>query len=158
MNRDYFNVDIETQTDIRKAICFSPSKRKLFEEAALNRSGCEIQNAHDNADKTLFVSDYSTVKTADLGFPRTNSYKYLTVSEVINEVQVDQKVNVRGLVVLNDTKYVTVAGKNDVPIREGHIIDETASMKITVWREYINIPNNVTYNFLDLLKVRYGAE
>ena len=85
-NKEYFNLDIETQTNVRNAVCFSPSKRLLFNEAALNHTGCEIQNAVDNEDKTLFASDYSTIKTTELGFPRTNTYKYLTLHEVINEV------------------------------------------------------------------------
>ena len=82
---------------------------------------------------------------------------YHTLHEVINEVPVDTRVNVRGLVMLSDTKTVIV-GQNQVPIREGYIVDETGQMKITLWQEYTGIENGKTYDFLQLSKIRYGSQ
>ena len=56
-SKDCFYVDIETQTDIRKGICLSPSKRKVFEEAITNRTGCEISNVCENNDFSMYASD-----------------------------------------------------------------------------------------------------
>ena len=48
-------------------------------------------------------------------------------------------------------------GQNEVPTREGNLIDETGSIKITLWREYTSINSNTTYDFRELVKIRYGS-
>lgn len=67
-NKPYFNIDLETQKDVKSVVCFSPSKHRLFETAANERTGCEIKNVSIKDDKTVFVSDYSTLCTKELGF------------------------------------------------------------------------------------------
>ena len=156
-NQEYFNLDIETQTDVKNVVCFSPSKRALFAEAAETRTGCEIKNAKRNPGNTYFISDYSTVKSLELGFPCTNQYRIHSIVEVINEVALESKVNVSGVLVLNDTRHIMVNGQ-EVPIREGFVIDDTGSIKITLWREYTQLQNNVTYDFLQLIKKKHGSD
>ena len=106
-NRQYFNADLETDSAVKTAVCFSPSKRRLFEESSVNHTGCEIRNASVN-ESTVFVSDYSTVHLKELGFSRTNQYEFLTIANIINEVSLNTKVNAAGAVELEPVRYVTV--------------------------------------------------
>ena len=157
-NRHYFNFDLETSSDVKSVVCFSPSKHKIFEDASNDQSGCEIINATLNNDEsTIYVSDYSTIHTKELGFTRTNQYDFKRISEVVNEVPLDTKVNVQGAVALEETRHVTVNG-DEVAIREGHLIDETGNIKITLWREYTEVESGQTYDFLRLIKIRYAGE
>ena len=156
--QQYFNVDLETENDVKSVVCFSPSKRSLFQSAVETCRGCEIQNVTVKEDEsTVFVSEYSTIRNKELGFRRTNEHDYKTVSEVLNEVPVDTQVNVQGALELDLVRFVTVNGE-EVPIREGHLVDESGNIKITLWREYTELQSGTTYDFLHLIKLRYAGD
>ena len=104
-NKPYFNLDFETENEIKHVVCFSPSKRRLFENAREHHHGCEINNALVKDNNTIFVSDYSTIRPKELGFPVTNEYEYKTVNEVINEVPLDRNVNMHGVLDLDDVRF-----------------------------------------------------
>ena len=60
-NHQYFSLEFETDTIVKKPVCFSPSKRPGIESLALNKSGCVISNAWTKND-ALMISEYSTVE------------------------------------------------------------------------------------------------
>ena len=156
-NRPYFNLDLETENEVINVFCFSPSKRQLFVESANDHTGCEIQNATVKNPTTIFVCDYSTIRAKELGFPRTNTYEFKTVCEVINEVPLNTQVNLHVVVDLTEIRYITV-GNDEVPNRDGFIIDNTANMKLTLRREYTTIESGQTFDFLRLVKIKYAGE
>ena len=51
-NKQYFAMDLETESDIKNVICFSPSKRRLFNDAAVQRTGCKIKKVTQKADES----------------------------------------------------------------------------------------------------------
>ena len=65
------------------------------------------------------------------------------------------KVNVRAAIELEETRHLT---GDEVPIRDGHLIDKTGSIKLTLWREYSEIESGKTYEFLHLMKLKYAGE
>ena len=157
-NKQYFTADLETDSDIKNIVCFSPSKRRLFAEAANQHTGCEIRNVKVKSDdSTVFVSDYSTVQKKQLGFPRTNMYEFKSIADIINEVPLNSQVNAHGVVHVNDVRYVDV-NNDEVPIREGYLSDHGGNIKLTLWREYTEIENGRTYEFLRLIKIKYGGQ
>ena len=155
-NKPYFNADFETDKRVTDLVCFSPSKRELFAQVATNRGGCEITNANTN-DQTIIVSDYSTVRAKELGFTRNSVYTFKTVAEVINEIALDSTINTRGVLALDEVRHLDVSNEK-IPIREGFLIDETGSVKITLWREYTRLEDGVTYDLLKVVKIKYAGE
>ena len=154
--KQYFRLEIQTAKKVDDALCFSPSKRRLFDELCVQRSGCVINNVKKGKD-TLYVNDYSTVEKKELGFSQNPAVEYMRIEQVINQVALDSKVNVKGLVILDDVRIVRVHGE-DVNIREGHLVDETSRIKITLWREYCDLENNTTYNLRNVAKMKYSGE
>ena len=156
-NKPYFNMDIETENkQLQPIVCFSPSKRKLFVDAVANNTGCSITNARVSKDKdTVFVTDYTKVKSTSLGFSPCFEVTYHSIHEAVNEIPLDSKVNVRGVLVLGEPQTVKVFGA-DVPIRNGHICDSSGNIKICLWREYAELENNRTYAFSGLVKGNYN--
>ena len=156
--KPYFWLEIQTADKIDSALCFSPSKRKLFNELCSERRGCSINNVKAG-NHTFYVNDYSTVEEKDLGFVYSTDIDYLTVEQVINQVALDTKVNVRGVVLLQPIHSVRVGDDEDVSIRDGHLVAENASIKLTLWREYCELfEHETTYDFKNLLKMKYSGE
>ena len=118
-------------------------------------NGCNVKLK--SGEKTAFVSNYSTVHQKKLGFPRTNIYKYKSVADIINEVPLNSQVNAHGVVNVKDVKHVTVNNQK-VPIREAYLCDHSGNIILTLWRQYTDIENSKTYQFLRLLKIKYGGD
>ena len=139
-------MNIQSSEKVSPVVCFSPTKRKLFEEAQNNNSGVSLTHVNRGEDETIFVSESSTVKLEKLGFKPDFELPLHSIAEVINEVAVKTKINVCGHVLLDDITSVVVKG-TDIPIRRGHICDKTGSIKLTLWREYVNIKHDTSYTF-----------
>ena len=58
------------------------------------------------------------IKEEKLGFQPNSEISTETIKTIINEVSVKSKVNVNGILLLEDLKHVKVASQ-DVPIRNG---------------------------------------
>ena len=130
--KNYFNMELETESGIKSVVCFPPTKRRMFEDTANQHTGCEICNVKLNYDATtVFISDYSTVHPKKLGFERTNSYDHKFISVVINEIS----LNTRAVLNMRDIRHITV-GNDEVAIRKGFLSDNTGHIKLTSWREY----------------------
>ena len=130
--KQYFTLDLETDSNIKNIVCFSPSNRRLFSDAINQRTGWEIRNVKlKSGESTAFVSDYSTVHQKELGFPCTNIYKYKSVADIINEVPLNSQENVHAVVHVKDVKHVTV-NNEEVPIREAYLCDHCGNIRLTL--------------------------
>ena len=156
-NKPYFNVNVETSNNnVYRAVCFSPSKRKIFDEAEQSHYGLSIDHANKKPDGTIFIHDNTNIKMEQLGFHPSYKIPTKTVSEVINEVAVNTSVNVSGHLKLEDASVVSVGGQ-DVVIRRGYLCDGTGHIKITLWREYSNLKNGCTYVLCEMRKGVYNS-
>lgn len=62
-NKPYFNRNIEDENKIHRAVCFSPSKKRLFDEAHTSEAGISIIDERVGSDgTTLFINDSTKVK------------------------------------------------------------------------------------------------
>ena len=154
-NKPYFNMNIEDEKKIHQAVCFSPSKKRLFDEAHITDKGVSISDARFGADgTTLLINDSTKIREEKLGFLPNNEIATQTIKKIINEVPVKTKVNVHGKLLLEESKHVKVNGQ-DVPIRNGYICDPTGYVKITLWREYTSLVHEMTYTFISLVKTTF---
>ena len=82
----------------------------------------------------------------------------MSINQVINQVALDSKVNVRVVVILDQTRTVRAHGE-DVSIREGYLVDETSRIKLTLRREYFHLlDNRSTYDLKNVVKMKYSGE
>ena len=107
--KPYFKMEIQTAQNMHDALCFSPSKRRLFNEMCVERRGCMIDNIKEGKD-VVFINDYSTVVPKELVFSQNQPVEYKSIDEVITGVQLDSKVNVRGVLILDPIRTVTGPG------------------------------------------------
>ena len=93
-NKQYFNINIEDVNKIHQAVCFSPSKKRLFDEVHTSEAGISILDARVGSDgTTLLINDSSKVKEEKLGFQPNSEISTETIKTIINEVSVKSKVN-----------------------------------------------------------------
>ena len=140
---------------VHQAVCFSPTKKKLFDEANFNVSGISITGSKVGSNGTILINESTSVKIETLGFQPTFQLPCKTITEIINEVPVKSKTNVIGVVKLDEKTTVSVSGQ-DVTIRRGHLCDHTGNIKLTLWREYTNLLNNSSYMFSSLVKTQFN--
>ena len=153
-NRPYFNMNLQSSDSVNQVVCFSPTKRQLVEDAHTNNARVSMKNVKSKGDGTIFVGDSSTVKIEKLGF-KPNFSLPLTTIAVINEVPAQSKINVCGHLLLEETTSVVVKGAN-IPIRRGHICDGTGHIKITLWRECVDVLHDTSYIFSSVVKSIYN--
>ena len=61
--KPYFNMSLETEDKaVKRAVCYSYRKRRLFEEAQLKGMRVHIENAGTYDDGTIKISDHCLVK------------------------------------------------------------------------------------------------
>lgn len=132
-NKPYFNLHIEDEQKVHQAVCFSPSKKRLFDDVLRKGKGVTICNAHLGVDgSTILINDSTKIKEEQLGFQPNLDIETKLVKEIVNEVPVKNKVNVVGHVLLDEVTKVSVKGQ-DVPIRNGYICDGTGFSKLPLW-------------------------
>ena len=154
-NRPYFNMNLQSSEFVNQVVCFSPTKRQLFEDAHTNNVGVSMKNVKCKGDGTIFVGESGTVKIEKLGFKPNFLLPLNTIAEVINEVPAKSKINVCGHLLLDEITSAVVKGAN-IPIRRGHICDSTGHIKITLWREYVNVLHDTSYAFSSVVKSIYN--
>ena len=148
-------MNLQSSDSVNQVVCFSPTKRQLFEDAHTNNAGVSMKNVKSKGDGTIFVGDSSTVKIEKLGFKANFSLPLTSIAEVINEVPAQSKINVCGHLLLEETTSVVVKGAN-IPIRRGHICDGTGHIKITLWRECVDVLHDTSYIFSSVVKSIYN--
>ena len=155
-NKPYFNLNLEENGGVRQAVCFSPTKKKLFDEANIKDAGLSITGSKISSDGTVLINESTKVKIETLGFQPSFELPCKTVKQIINEVPLKSKTNVIGIIKLEEETTASVAGQ-DVAIRRGYLCDDTGSIKLTLWREYAaNLYNSGSYMFSSLVKTLFN--
>ena len=101
-NKPYFNLNIEENGGVRQAVCFSPTKKKLFDEANIKDAGLSITGSKISSDGTVLINESTKVKIETLGFQPSFELPCKTVKQIINEVPLKSKK--MSLALLNSRK------------------------------------------------------
>ena len=100
--RRYFNFSIQNDDTLHRGVCFSPEKRRLFNDIIRDSSssGFEITNFRSSKDNNnIIANNHSSIKKTELSFERkTLQSQIFTIEQVINECTIYDIVNVTGLV------------------------------------------------------------
>ena len=81
----------------------------------------------------FFVHDYSLLRwLAELGYQPLLNIEYYSIRKIVNKIPIDSKVNVSRMIILDETRVILSANKEEISIREGHLVDKNDSVRITL--------------------------
>ena len=110
-HKPYFNLEIEDESKVHHAVCFSAAKKELFKISQQEKVGIHTKNIKLADDQeTIFINNHSQVKQVELGFPLRSAVEYLSVQQIINEIEPECKINVMGHVILEEPITRNVQG------------------------------------------------
>ena len=114
--RKYFHFTLKTESSENRTVCFSPEKHRLLSSICDSKGACEIKRfSKSGSNDDIIVNYYSAIKRTKLDFtPSDTMKKFFTVSEMNNESQLYDIVNVVS-VVSNISDNVLVE-KDGVPL------------------------------------------
>ena len=165
-SRNFFDFRLQTENETVRGVCFSPAKRKLFEEFSLQHSPVKISKfVHDkDPDSTdILMSDRVVVEDApEVSFQRTELLpKQLNIG-ILTPISTDQLVTIKGTIV-NLQQPVVLNQHTNRPLRkrEALLVDPHGSIKIILWEDdTTQVEEGGTYDFhnLRLKKNKYTGE
>ena len=132
-----------------RVVCFAPAKRPLFEDK--NKSPLKISNfQYSKKGRDILINNNVQVEAVNrLDFPCAeisgDNIKIKNIERWANF----QMINVQGKIMqLRETRYVSTINLN---CREASLVDETGTIKLTLWAEFCSIvENGLTYMFKNL--------
>ena len=161
-----FQLQTESETCVR-AICFSPPKRKLFQECEKNSIPVKIKRFMDDKkpeSTDILMGDYIVVEqleAKDISFTKKLLLPADFNLSMLSSMSPGQIINVRAILMqLNEVETVNMPqGK----LRKvyGLLVDPYGSAKVTFWENEIEkVKAGETYEFenLRLKKNRYNGE
>ena len=136
--KKYFDFQVQTGTDVVRAVCFSPSKRKAFDEASMKKSPVKIRKFmldKKEGSTDILMNDKVQLDELDsVDFERREIVPQgLTISGLLN-IMPEQLIDLKAKVI-SLQKPSTVKANTDNPLRkqEGLLIDPTGSIKVILW-------------------------
>lgn len=155
-----------------RLLCFSPDKRKLFEDAEKNNSPITIHNIQRSPSKMAKYSEeikvydnfHVTDTTLDFAIKKfdTEPSDFVKVSEIFDSKKPGDCVSIKCYVNAENrpVKPVSLKYQKD-PINVKTVIanDDTGTIAVSLWGSLIDkIPTNNTYTISNCkVKLNYGA-
>ena len=155
-SKKYFDFRLQTENDVIRAVCFSPSKRKAFDEASMKKSPVKIKRflPDRNEDSTDILMNEKVViqELPSIDFERKElvpeELNIAKLSSIMPEQIIDLKAKV-----INLQKSGKIRTNSDNPLckREGLLLDPSGSIKIVLWEsDTEKIEEGQTYMFKSL--------
>ena len=155
----YFDFNLQTETEMKRAVCFSPEKHKLLSQISTEGSGCLIKKAKYGVNEDVIVNDYSAVKQTDVTFQKRQiTLEYKKISEILNECPLYERVNI--LAVLCDVGEVKTVEIDGIPlsIRRALLRDNTGTIEMSFYGDLVkNISEETCYKLNHLLVSKYKS-
>lgn len=147
-NEKFFQCQLQGRDEsVTRAVCFSPSKRKIFADFQDKKSPIKIKrfkvDTNANTSDLLMGHDVIVEHYPELDFQRSQIQSSTTLLSV-KSVRVGQHITVKAK--LTNMSKQQKAG--DLTLVNCILLDPTASMKMVLWENFINqVENNRTYIF-----------
>eukprot|EP00794_Sanderia_malayensis_P002084 gene2084-2362_t len=154
--KKFFDFQFQTETGVVRAVCFSPGKKRCFEEASFKKSPVKIKKfMKDKAAHSTDIIMNEKVIVQEL--PSLNFECHDLVPKELNiqklaEVSPQQMVTLKAKV-CNLRKETTILqySKNPLKKRDGLLVDPFGNIKIVFWEDDINaVEEGKTYVFKNL--------
>ena len=156
-----FNVRFQTDSKSCKKICFDKEKHKILMSKKIGGDPIKLKKIQENANSNSNFASYviskrsliTDVDQIQVKFEKSNpGVKFLPLS---TEFEVNQLVSVEASL---DLKYanersVVVGTKATKILKQVYLVDNTGSMKLTMWEEWITFMRNAL-EFNQVLKLK----
>eukprot|EP00794_Sanderia_malayensis_P021336 gene21336-23411_t len=143
-SKKYFDFSVQTENDVVRAVCFSPVKRKAFDEASMKKSPVKIKKFIDDRKQDsndILMNDKVMLEELDsVYFERREPVPEGLIISGLTTIMPEQLVNLKAKVI-NLQKPSSVNTNTDNPLQkqEGLIIDQTGSIKIVFWESDVGV-------------------
>eukprot|EP00794_Sanderia_malayensis_P008351 gene8351-9253_t len=165
-SKKYFDFTVKTENDVVRAVCFSPVKRKAFDEASMKKSPVKIKKFIDDRKQVsndILMNDKVMLEELDsVYFERREPVPEGFIISGLTTIMPEQLVNLKAKVInLQKPSSVNINTDNPLQKQEGLIIDQTGSIKIVFWESDAGVVREgKTYVFknLRLKKNKHSGE
>jgi hypothetical protein len=156
-SRKYFNFNIQTKSETRRGVCFSPEKRTNMTTFQDQKVPVKIQQFRTAASNDLIVDQKTEVSPTTLTEEQMFTPNFVpsdritsldTIKNAIGEQFVTVKAKVHSL---DSVKKITTKLNQTLDKQEGILLDPSGQMKILLWQDQVNsIKEGETYIFKNL--------
>ena len=97
------------ENDVRRAVCFSPQKRKYLNKLSEKKQGVTIKKVKLEVGRDIILKDEATIHESVVNFqPADETFVESTIMQVLYEYQLYARIHVRGTVVkLSDVEHTS---------------------------------------------------
>lgn len=147
-NEKFFECQLQGKDQtITRAVCFSPRKRKIFEDYSEKKSPIKVKkfnvDTSSNTNDILMGDSVVLEHYPQLDFSRSEIKSSTTLSSV-KSVRIGQRVTVKAKV----TNMSKEEKAGDLTLVNCTLLNPSASIKMVLWENFINqVENNCTYMF-----------
>ena len=154
--RKFFDFQLETESKTERSVCFSAQKCNLVKAISDENSCCEIKKFRRSSTDDIMIGEYSSVKKINPLFAKPqHTPQFTTISAILNECQLFQIVNCKGVICRLRPVACTASGTKFKPAT---IVDETGSTRINIGKEHTsNIVEKQHFAFTDLKISKYQS-
>ena len=158
-NTPYFDMSLQVESgDLKRVVCFSKQGHELFRKVnSSDTEGVVIKRPSFQNDDIL-ITDYTNTNTSTI-IPCTVEQKITTISEVLTEAAVYDRVNIEA--VISHLSSITQHERDGkmVTVRTGVVHDETGFANVSIFEELTNkVVNAKSYRFTKLNVRRFKRE
>ena len=138
---NYCNLKVQTDNDVKPAVCFSRAKRSLLVDRAVTKTAVKLEKFNVSKDgKTIFINDMTRVSSPnalEYDFQHRDFDNSATCLKSVAEKAVDMDVvNITAKVISKESE-ATVVGASNLKKSECYIADESCTMKLILWEKNI---------------------
>lgn len=164
-NNLYFNLQLQTEEESFRAVCYSPDKHKSLKAKAETSSPIKITNYQKKRNKYTSDDEIHMSKRTKLSDPlekQSNSDvkplnalfsdKSFSTVENVATAKVQQQVNLQGRITFQGNNETLIAKGKTLKKQEAYLTDDTASIRLVLWEDDIKkVTSGQSYQ---LMKVR----
>ena len=151
--KNYFDFRLQTESSVIREVCFSPGKKRSFDEAALKKSPVKLKRFMDDKkpDSTDILMKEKVIieELTEVNFQHRQIVPTDLDISKLNAIAPEQLITLKAKVIsLQKPVTVTTHAGTTLTKREGLLIDQQGTIKIVLWEADVTaIEDECTYLF-----------
>ena len=152
----YFNCELQTYSNVVKAVCFAIEKKEHLDTLAQHQSPVKlkkygISNKYGRQD--IVINKYTTLTPCTASFPY-KSLNNITSIASLSQVTPDQLVSIKGQLLQLSGIKTLVLQSNPVKKQEDYISDPTDFIKLVLWGDHAGTLDQGQTYYFDKIRVK----
>ena len=155
--KKFFDFYIHSEKEVKRAICFSPSKRKYLADLANNGKGAEIKRIKTGHE--IVLKDDVKVFEKDLKFEKLpRSFPTTTIQEILFQRDVYERVNIEGTLHNLSNLETKSTCNGNLQIKTATAVDACGEISISLFNNVAQAAQNKHYKITDLTINTFNGE